>query len=605
MTTTTSPNNNSVGGWNVNAREFTPSTALSSPAVSPNNLVGKLRVEAPVFVPLTTSLKFEVREIIQSAGIGGIRIKDIPRKFYEKRFKEMDLSSCPYSDLTLLVASIDDVTLIDDVEEVRSMSEAMMAAGFYVSSESTIVTTVNSNEESSSEESPVLLGVDANKIAKMSIYNNFVEDLVNFKESILDVAYNFALKNGTHPGLALSLFAAEWDRYHSARGIPADLRSLRERFGVVKLMPFLQAIPDLDIVGTHPEVRVRIKEDMKSRAIAPSPKRKMTAWYPTTPSPNTSTNEGGVSFIGGGIRNLSLVSELGLTAASENNLSLNSELFGSTPEPIQAPEAHTRTVLEQMLHSTQSQILEILSHVPPDPLAAAAAIEKMNELQVLVNALKAALAVLPTPVAAKKQPISIESALFGSSASSKRTLNLESMLDDTPSSSPVAAASSAGPQVGPLLSDLSRILFSQVIQQQQPTAPEIAFETNAALERTLAEIISAASSPPASPVSIGGTGDSLVSGQLIIPNSLPSSPIQMSTTPITDDAATMHQLLKGLMGVFPPPEPEPLMYSKQVMLSVRNKMKKEGELDSPPKEIAGLCCRQVLRTVPVRATTTV
>ena len=536
-------------------------------------------------------------------------VKDVARKYFEKFDKAMDMSACPYSDLSVLIGSMDDVFLSEDLDnDVKSLAEAMEAAGFYVAPESFNIPAVV--ESSPTDDGSILIGVDATKTAKMMMYNNYVEDIKQFKESILDVAYNFALKNGTHPGLALSLFAAEWDRYHSARGIPADLRSLRERFGVVKLMPFLQSIPDLDVVGTHPEVRVRIKDGMPSRPIAPSPRRKMTpssSWYASTP--NTSTHEGysGFGSGSGGLRNLSLVSELG-----GRSISLNSELFG---EPTAAeelhPEAQTRTVLEQMLNSTQAQILDILSHVPADPLSAAAAIEKMNELQVLVNALKAALAVLPSPPAAvKKTPISIESALFGPSSvasSSKRTtINLESMLDDGPPVSqpptPVTAASSTAPQVGPLLSDLSRILFAQVIQQQHSTAPELAAETNAALERTLAEIISAASSPPCSPVSGVITMDSVVSGQLVIPNSLPSSPIEMATSPmLVDDAATMHQLLKGLMSALPPPpelDNQPLTYHREFMLSVRKSMAENGLLSIPPREIAGLCCRQVLRTVP-------
>ncbi|EER01664.1 hypothetical protein Pmar_PMAR008243 [Perkinsus marinus ATCC 50983] len=40
-----------------------------------------------------------------------------------------------------------------------------------------------------------------------------------------------------------------------------NLKSLRERFGVVKLMPFLRSIKELDLVGVHPEVRVRVKTE--------------------------------------------------------------------------------------------------------------------------------------------------------------------------------------------------------------------------------------------------------------------------------------------------------------------------------------------------------
>jgi hypothetical protein len=577
-----------LSNWNVNAREFTPSTtALSSPALTP---IAKLRVEAPVFVP-QLSLKAEIRDLIHQAGIAGVPVKELPNRYFEKHSRPIDFSSSPYSDLSVLLASLEDVALVDSVP-VKSLGEAMQAAGFHVSPESFPEREpVDAKKNFASETE---LGVDSEKIALLTTYMNFVPDLAKFKNSILDVAYNFALKNGTHPGLALSLFAAEWDRYHSVRGLPADLRSLRERFGVVKLMPFLQAVPELDVVGTHPEVRVRIKDGIPGRAIAPSPRRRTPA-----STPDTSV----------------------LTTSNVRNISLSSELFGEPSveslNPSLSPESQTRAVLEQMLQSTQAQILEILSHVPSDPLSAATAIEKMNELQVLVNALKAALAVLPTPVA-KKQPISIESALFPpSTTGSRTTLNLESMLMSSHPSqppSPVSAAASAAPQVGPLLADLSRILFAQVIQQQQSTAPHVQAETSAALEKTLAEIISAASSPPASPVSgfVPTVGDSLVSGQLIIPNSLPSSPIPMAaSTPVTDDAATMHQLLKGLMTALPPslvlpvpaaaiPETDLDMkiYGKSFLLGIRAAMAEAGDFKTPPAEIAGLCCKQVLRTIP-------
>lgn len=38
--------------------------------------------------------------------------------------------------------------------------------------------------------------------------------------------------------------------FHGKHG----LKEMRERFGVMKLMPFLHSIKELDIVGTHPEV---------------------------------------------------------------------------------------------------------------------------------------------------------------------------------------------------------------------------------------------------------------------------------------------------------------------------------------------------------------
>jgi hypothetical protein len=487
------------------------------------------------------------------------------------------------------------------------------------------------------------LGPDACKIAKHSLYVNFVEDLAQFRQSIVDVVNNFSIKNGSvhHSGLALSLFAAEWDRFHSVRGLAADLKSLRDRFCVVKLMPFLQSIPELDVVGSHPEVRVRIRSGIVCQSVPPSPRRKT---FPSpSASPDTSTFDG--NSVGGGPRNISLNSEL---FGTDDSVSLSRP---HSPAPSLSEESQTRVVLEQMLSSTQSQIFGILSKVPSDPLSAASAIDQMNQLQVLVNALKAALAVLPSPSAIKK-PISIEDAIFGGQDDSslslkktKTTLSLDSLLSSPPDScppSPLSAAASTAPGVGNLLADLSRILFAQVIQQQQVTSETTVRETGAALERTLAEIVSAASSPPTSPVSQACALDcsALVSGQLIIPQSLPTSPIPMalnssSTTPSHtnlnlsdalggDAEENMHNLLKGLMSALPPPglgvqtdlvvekkvapfkrlPIRPMIhtdvvrkiFAKDFLLSV--KVNAGDSLLEPPAELRGLSCKQMLRTLP-------
>ena len=600
MTSVTPNHLKQSGTWNVHAREFTPSTAQSSPVA--------LRLDAPEFVPISAGagLKAQITELVTEAGIAGLRVSALPGAFRTKYEVPLDLSTSPFSDLSVLVRSVDGLYL-DEAEGLpKSLSEAMAQAGFLVAPEDSATKLEAGIEE---DDSSLPLGADADKTVRLCIFNHFVHDLSEFRQSIVDVIHNFYLKNGgTHvplSGLALSLFAAEWDRYHTVRGISADLKTLRDRFGVVKLMPFLQAIPELDVVGTHPEVRVRIRPGVICRSVPSSPRlRKPTSWTTPTATPNSSTHDG--FSTGGGPR----------------NISLSSELFGepssvpSTPASLSAPEAQTRAVLEQMLASTQSQILGILSQVPSDPLAAAAAIEKMNELQVLVNALKAALAVLPPPSA--KKPLSIETELFAKPQSAV-TLNLDEML------SPHSAAAAAAPAVGPLLSDLSRILFAQVIQQQQPTAPETAAETSAALERTLHELVSAASSPPASPVnesSLLFASPGLVQGNLLIPKSLPTSPIPVhEVRESADDAATMHQLLRGLMGAMAPPGLEAAppkqtpnrfvpakelkktdtaerVYSKAFLLALRERM---TDLESPPVELVGLSCRHVLRAPPVKA----
>lgn len=625
--------------WNVNAQEFTPAAASSSITNQQANRC--FRAEAPEFVPMS-SIRAQIHSLIMDEGVSGIRISQIPKRFFEVNGCALDLTSCPFADVSALVASLADVDVVAvEKSGPRNLADAMHAAGFNIVDCSADEAS-GFSEEDVAIESREDLGPDACKIAKHSMYVNFVEDLAQFRQSIVDVVNNFSIKNGSvvhHSGLALSLFAAEWDRFHSVRGIAADLKSLRDRFCVVKLMPFLQSIPELDVVGSHPEVRVRIRPGILCQSVPPSPRRKT---FPSpSPSPDTSTFDG--NSVGGGPRNISLNSELFGTDDSTVSLSRP-----HSPATSLSQESQTRVVLEQMLSSTQSQILGILSKVPSDPLSAASAIDQMNQLQVLVNALKAALAVLPSPTASRT-PISIEDAIFGGQSTKKTkktTLSLDSLLSSSPPESrppsPLSAAASTAPGVGNLLADLSRILFAQVIQQQQVTPETTVRETGAALERTLAEIVSAASSPPASPVSQACALDcsALVSGQLIIPQSLPTSPIPMalnssSTTPSHtnlnlsdalggDAEENMHNLLKGLMSALPPPglvvqtdlvveKKAPFkrllpirpmihtdvtrkIFTKDFLLSV--KVSVGDSLLEPPAELSGLSCKQMLRTLP-------
>lgn len=617
--------------WNVNAQEFTPAIQQANRS---------FRAEAPEFVPMS-SIRAQIHSLIMDEGVSGIRISQIPKRFSQVNGCALDLTSCPFADLSALVASLADIDVVA-VENggPRNLADAMHAAGFNILESTAEAADLPEDRDSMENTSRVDLGPDACKIAKHSLYVNFVEDLAQFRQSIVDVVNNFSIKNGSvhHSGLALSLFAAEWDRFHSVRGLAADLKSLRDRFCVVKLMPFLQSIPELDVVGSHPEVRVRIRSGIICQSVPPSPRRKT---FPSpSASPDTSTFDG--NSVGGGPRNISLNSEL---FGTDDSVSLSRP---HSPAPSLSEESQTRVVLEQMLSSTQSQIFGILSKVPSDPLSAASAIDQMNQLQVLVNALKAALAVLPSP----RTPISIEDAIFGGQDDSslslkktKTTLSLDSLLSSPPDScppSPLSAAASTAPGVGNLLADLSRILFAQVIQQQQVTSETTVRETGAALERTLAEIVSAASSPPASPVSQTCALDcsALVSGQLIIPQSLPTSPIPMalnssSTTPShtnlnlsdalgADAEENMHNLLKGLMSALPPPglvvqtdlvvekkaapfkrlpirpmidtDVNRKVFAKDFLLSV--KVNVGDSLLEPPAELRGLSCKQMLRTLP-------
>ena len=535
---------------NRDAKEFVPGGGDNGKVI--------LRPDAPEFVPggLQTSTPAapttaeDLIHLISLSTVKGIRIRDIPKKFQETFNRKMDMSRISACDLSVWIRQLcsqsdSGIQLLSHERAIRepaSITDAMRSAGFNV-----VVEDVT-EESTTSLDTDIAVGDSGDFVVRSVMYENFVEDLKTFKRSIVDVVGNFCSRceAPSTAGLALSLFAAEWDRFHTVRHIFSDFKGMRERFGAVKLMPFLQAIPELEVVGTHPEVRVRIRpgHTWDNSRIVPSPRTRPMAPTPISTPPMTPT------------------------------ISLNSELFGSrtsstllsSPVAPVSPEAQTRVILEQMMNQTQGQILDILKKVPSDPIEAANAITKINELQVLVNAIKAALAVLPVPSAPptprtvsgvsraslNRTTLSIDSLLnqsslekktspIPSSSQKRQLLSLDSMLDlppidesgpiVSPPSSPLTAAAGAGNNVGTLLSDLSRILFAQVIQQQQPGVPRSAVEeTNFALEKTLNEIVSAASSPPSSPMNTSGVknlenSDLIGQGQLIIPKSLPTSPI--------------------------------------------------------------------------------
>ena len=523
---------------NRDAKEFVPPQVKS------------LRPDAPEFVPNTSppslaSITDDLIHLISLSSVKGVRVGDIPFKFQTAFNRHLDMSFVEAADLSVWIHQLcldpnSGIQIVEpgtDFPSCSSINEAMKFAGFNVVVESATDDIVPPST------SDIVIGDLDKAIVRCVIYENFVDDLILFKESIIDVVGNFGTRceGPSTAGLALSLFAAEWDRFHTVRHLFSDLKNLRERFGAVKLMPFLQAIPELEVVGTHPEVRVRIRPGhfWDNSRVIPSPRNNMNRLFSTPAS----------------------------TPPMTPTISLNSELFGKTTTPPASPEAQTRVILEQMLSQTQSQILDILKTVPSDPIEAANAISKINELQVLVNAIKAALAVLPTsnPPTPKtsrttnssmnRTTLSIDSLLHsGEKKQPRQLLSLDSMLDlppidetapiISPPSSPLTAAACAGDNVGNLLSDLSRILFAQVIQQQQGVVSNSAVEeTNAALEKTLNEIVSAASSPPSSPMNSSGnileTSSLIGQGQLIIPKSLPTSPI-VALHPMNMKEATGH-----------------------------------------------------------------
>jgi hypothetical protein len=590
--------------WNVNAAEFTPVVRS-----------GSFRADAAEFVPVSQTVSSELVKLISNSMLRGIRVSDIPKKYFAVYGKVLDLTM----NLSDFLEKSAEGVYLEEGGDDATLHGAFRQAGFMIpdgfDEESNPDDEIAHHDVTASQS--VVLGSKADHIARHVMYHNYVPDLACFKQMIIDVVSNFCTKTSiltdnrhsySPTGLALSLFAAEWDRYHFVRGLGSDLRELRNRFGAIKLMPFLQATPELEVVGTHPEVRVRTRPGVAGKGPVSPKLKSVAACMSTNVSPNVSLNES--------IRS-------GHTARS--TISLNSELFGEEDKPD--PSEQTRSVLESMMTQSQNEILTILSTVPHDPVQAASAIQKVNELQVLVNALKAALAVLPTPVAPK---------------STTKTISLDSMLEP-PIEEPAAVA-----PVGSLLAELSRILFAQVIQQQQsvPEAEAVA-ETTAALERTLADIVVAASTPPSSPIG---------EGHLIIPRSLPTSPIVAvsapfsgTTTPqtlslsnalgISDDSTAamtpnmvspMDQLLRGLvMGSSSKPMAESSappglterslkstrtadvmrsvvaggIVGKQTMVGALQRLRRMECVAAPPVELEGLSCREAAPRISHKITT--
>jgi len=419
--------NSNCSRLNRDAKEFVPGVEKVSLRPDAPEFVPGMVASAVPPLPTPATTAEDLIHLISLSSVKGIQIKDIPRKFHQTFNRELDMSRISASDLSIWVRQLcgvpdSSIQLLSPQRAMRepaSVNEAMKLAGFNVVVESS---STEDSLDSDSFESEIAIGDSGESFVRCVMYENFVQDLASFRRSIVDVVGNFCSRceAPATAGLALSLFAAEWDRFHTVRHIFTDFKGMRERFGAVKLMPFLQAIPELEVVGTHPEVRVRIRPGHvwdNSRVVSSPRTRPSQLVTPISTPPMTPT------------------------------VSLNSELFGrtssstmiSSPSAPATPEAQTRVILEQMMNQTQGQILDILKRVPSDPIEAANAITKINELQVLVNAIKAALAVLPAPLSNPPTPRTTVSGVSRAASSVNRTtLSIDSLLNNSSSSSIMA-----------------------------------------------------------------------------------------------------------------------------------------------------------------------
>ena len=281
----------SVKALNVNAQEFKPG---SLPSV-PGSATKSLRSEAPAFVPgvpaipqplllvdPTEAAQEDLVKLIESLGFSGLPVKRIPHAFFRMFGRNLDLSLCHAADLSVLLDSLSHKISVLPLNDVppQSAEEALGLAGFLPGASIDVPplppTPAPGAEEEASAACAALapLGVHAARWVVDCTLVDYTRDLAKFKAQIIEVVTDFSFRNRAlrnaraPPGLALSLFAAEWEKYF---GFRVDLKTQRTKFCVTKLMPFLQALPELDVVGVHPEVRVRLRAAETAQPAAQPP----------------------------------------------------------------------------------------------------------------------------------------------------------------------------------------------------------------------------------------------------------------------------------------------------------------------------------------------
>ena len=255
-----------------------PARSLNAQALPFEPLVrgrSKLRAAAAEFVPSSvnpgsseTEIVKEVISLVESSGCVGVNLVDLPTVYRGSCGKPLDLDSMNVRDLSSFIRSIPTLRLKNNRAVPISIKEALLSAGF--------------REAQSSEDSAETMGcrdtglvrsrnipaspgvgVDFDKVVVHVRFEKYVDELRTFRESIIEVISSF-MSSTTDPniGLCLSLFSSEWDKFFVNKGLSGmpGFKALRERFSVVKLMSFLQSIPGLEVVGSHPEIRVKVQQ---------------------------------------------------------------------------------------------------------------------------------------------------------------------------------------------------------------------------------------------------------------------------------------------------------------------------------------------------------
>ena len=246
--------------------------------------------DAPEFVPSKTFLPdvswmgSTVVAVVRTCGMAGVKVKDLPSLFKAQTGNDFDLTNTGFTDLSSYLRSLRDVAVTTQ-QNVPSSSNARMTLaasvikGRMVSHHTAIsaaATTVGHFGDSKKVDM-LSLGDAAEAVVVALESSKFKQDLSIFQAFVYQVVYQFGVsQRGTQKwymtasgevapisnsgGIALSLFAMEWNRFCGLLGIAVDLKELREMFGVSNLQPFLESIPGLEIFGINHAKRVRVRQ---------------------------------------------------------------------------------------------------------------------------------------------------------------------------------------------------------------------------------------------------------------------------------------------------------------------------------------------------------
>ncbi|KAF4658161.1 hypothetical protein FOL47_008137 [Perkinsus chesapeaki] len=347
---------------------------IPSPADAPTRAATPFNIEAKVFVPnnrdsklLTTSSSSittfnpDAPEFVPIGGMVGKSSIDYNTSLIEELL-EVILSD-KYNNIRKWLVLEGNKDLSDIIDELKLKVNIMDSEDSIVHEEY-----MNNTDEGGDMLStpppppPLKLGRYADKMLVDRIYEEHSDELQIFKNMIVVVVKEFCRRNvmtktlrdtqqgGGGGGLALSLFAAEWDKYYQGSH---NLKCLRERFGVIKLMPFLRTIEELDLIGNHPEVRVRVKREymMDNNTTFGSNNTLIQT------AAATGGRGGGLGYLG----NKSIISNIGAaTAAVVPPVSLDGGSMANTTTTAAAAAAAATAFVTQQLLYNQQQLIKLL-----------------------------------------------------------------------------------------------------------------------------------------------------------------------------------------------------------------------------------------------------